>query len=389
MTYLDNSATSYPKAPGCGESMANYLQQEHGNPGRSHYDSANASAGILQNLRIKAASLFNIPDPLRIALVPSSTFALNTAILSCLAADARPGFIISPMEHNAVTRPLWMRKSSMQFPVIISGGKGMLMDPSILRQNIMRLQKQGRRVTVIVSLSSNITGHVNDISSISDLCHRMNCRMILDASQGAGNIDIDVKRLKRLDYMAVPGHKGLMGPQGTGLLYVCPNAPVTPIMVGGTGSGSFDTISSVMPDVLECGTMNTPGFAGLSAAIDYVASVGTQKLLTHKLDLCNFLSERLSGHHGIIPVTDTSLPNSGIFSFNITGMDSQQVAYVLAQNFGIAVRGGFHCSPLGHRYLGTTEVGAVRISPGPFTTEKEMQYAAESILHIASGMSGY
>ena len=384
MTYLDNSATSYPKAPELGSVTSSSIQEPHGNPGRGINSNTTKSAKILQDLRIKVSSLLGISNPLRVALVPSSTYAINTAIYSCITNIKNIAFVISPMEHNAVTRPLWKYKETMNFPIVISGGKGMLMDPVTLRNNIQSLKNQGKNVVVIVTLSSNITGHVNNVTGISSICYETNSTLILDASQGAGSIGINVAGLKRLDYMAIPGHKGLMGPQGTGLLYVSPNSPVIPLILGGTGTGTYDKMTDVMPDILESGTLNLPGLVGLSYAIDYVASVTPQKLLTHKQNMCRIISTRLSKQPGIKAVTDPSFYNSGIYSFNIEGLDSQQVSGILDKDYGITVRGGFHCSPLGHLNLGTSNLGAVRVSPGAFTTEKEMQYACDSILHIVS-----
>ncbi len=380
MTYLDNAATSFPKAPECASAISRFILESTANPGRGNYKTSVKATEMLQHLRIGAAALFGIDDPMRIAIVPSSTYGLNTAIHSIFSGSGNTSAVISPMEHNAVTRPLWKWCNS----IILSGGDGMLMDPIMLSQNLLRLRRRGKKAAIVVTLSSNITGHVNDICGISSVAAEYGCPLVLDASQGAGIVDICVRKLPRLDYMAIPGHKGLMGPQGTGLLYVSPGAPVSPLMFGGTGSGTFDSMTDVMPDVLECGTINSPGVAGLIAAVEYVSSIGPKRIQHHKNNMCHLFASLLKGNSRILPLTDRRFPNSGIYSFNIKGMDSQSVARILDSDYGISVRGGFHCSPLGHRSLGTSDVGAVRVSPGVFTTEKEMQYAAESILHIAS-----
>lgn len=389
MTYLDNGATAFPKAPNLDVATANFFKHSHGNPGRGINRATTEASTILQNLRIKVASLLGIPDPLRIGFVPSSTYALNTAIYSCVSSTKNIAFIISPMEHNSVTRPLWKLKETHNFPIVISGGKGMLMDPYILKNNILNLKLEGKNAVVIVTLSSNITGHVNNVTAISSVCRDTDSVLILDASQGAGAIGINVSGLKRLDYMAVPGHKGLMGPQGTGILYVRPSSPVTPIIQGGTGTGAYDIMTDIMPDCIEAGTINLPGLVGLSHAIDYISNTTANKILEHKQNMCQIISSKLSRTKDILAVTDTSFNNSGIYSFNIAGMDSQKVASILDQDYKITVRGGFHCSPLGHKSLGTSEIGAVRITPGAFTTEKEMQYACDSILHIVSNKDKY
>lgn len=384
MTYLDNAATSFPKAPECASAISNFILENTANPGRGSYKTSVKATEMLQHLRIRAAALFGIDDPMRIAIVPSSTYGLNTAIHSIFSTPGNHSAVISPMEHNAVTRPLWKWCRPSATSITLSGGEGMLMDPGLLRQNVIKLRRKGKKVAIIVTLSSNITGHVNNIYGISAVAAENGCPLILDASQGAGTVDICIRTLPRLDYMAIPGHKGLLGPQGTGLLYVSPGAPVLPLMFGGTGSGPFDTMTDVMPDALECGTINSPGVAGLIAAIDYVSTTGPGRILRHKNSMCNLFASLLESNSRILPLTDRRFTNSGIYSFNIRGMDSQEVARILDSDYGISVRGGFHCSPLGHRSLGTSDVGAVRISPGVFTTEKEMQYAAESVLHIAS-----
>lgn len=379
MIYLDNAATSYPKPQEVYDRVYSFMKETCANPGRSSHEMARKSAECVTNTREGLAALFNIDDPMRIGFAPNATYALNMAIQGVLRKGDH--VVTTAMEHNSVLRPLYELKKNGIISYTIVKPKNRFGE--IDAYAISKAVGINTRL-IVLTASSNVTGTIMPYAEVGEIARKRGVYYLLDASQGAGVLPIDVKTMN-ITMLAFPGHKGLLGPQGTGGLYVDERVSLRSIIQGGTGSRSFETIHpSFMPDILESGTLNTPGIAGLGAAVDFILKTGTKAIKEKKEQLTKLLYERLSGHKKIrLYSTSEEHKNSGIIAFIIEGMDSSEIANILDSKYHIAVRPGFHCAPLAHRELGTEKSGLVRVSIGYFNTPEEIQYVADSIIEIA------
>lgn len=381
MVYLDNAATTWPKPESVYNTVYRFMQSSCANPGRSAHQMARASSSAVMKTREALAALFNIQNPLDIAFTANATQALNMAIQGVLREGDH--VVTTAMEHNSVLRPLCHLKRSglIDYTVVMPYDSCGHISPSAIADAI----RSNTRL-IILSSASNVTGTILPYEEVGRLAREKGILFLVDAAQGAGVLDFDVQSM-HISLLAFPGHKGLMGPQGTGGLYVAPGVEIRPILFGGTGSRSFETIHpDFMPDMLEAGTVNTPGIAGLGAGLQWLAKVGLENIRKKK----KLLLEAFFDAIGRIPSVRiyserNAAMNSGIVSFIIGGMDSSDIGHQLDTKYGIAVRSGFHCAPLAHETLGTMKTGLVRISPGYFNTVEEMEYAARAIRAIARG----
>lgn len=367
MIYLDNAATSFPKPACVMREMDRCMNEYCANPGRGgHALSVKAGLAVTQ-VRETVCRLFNIPDPMNLAFTKNATEALNIAIKGSVTPGCH--VITSEMEHNSVTRPLKTleRDAGISVTTVAGNGSGEI-DPEDLKKEIRRDTK-----LIVCTLSSNVNGVIMPVAEIGRIAREAGITFLLDASQGAGSIPVDVVS-QYIDILAFPGHKGLMGPQGTGGLYVREGLLLRSLMEGGTGSNSEDPYQpEFMPDLFESGTLNTPGIVGLGAAAAYIEAVGFERIRSHKHKLVNMLSEGFSGIPGIklYSLNDISR-NSGIVAINMKDLDSAELSYILDKDYGICTRAGLHCSPSAHRKLGTLHRGIVRFSAGCFNTEDEI-----------------
>lgn len=367
MIYLDNAATSFPKPACVMREMDRCMNEYCANPGRGgHALSVKAGLAVTQ-VRETVCRLFNIPDPMNLAFTKNATEALNIAIKGSVTPGCH--VITSEMEHNSVTRPLKTleRDAGISVTTVAGNGSGEI-DPEDLKKEIRRDTK-----LIVCTLSSNVNGVIMPVAEIGRIAREAGITFLLDASQGAGSIPVDVVS-QYIDILAFPGHKGLMGPQGTGGLYVREGLLLRSLMEGGTGSNSEDPYQpEFMPDLFESGTLNTPGIVGLGAAAAYIEAVGFERIRSHKHKLVNMLSEGFSGISGIklYSLNDISR-NSGIVAINLKDLDSAELSYILDKDYGICTRAGLHCSPSAHRKLGTLHRGIVRFSAGCFNTEDEI-----------------
>jgi selenocysteine lyase/cysteine desulfurase len=237
-----------------------------------------------------------------------------------------------------------------------------------------------------MSLSSNVTGAIMPFADAGKYCRSKDVLFLLDASQGAGVVPIDVESMC-IDILVFPGHKSLLGPQGTGGIYVREGIPLRPIIQGGTGSLSDQlTQPSVYPDALESGTLNVPGIIGLGKGVSYILDTGIEKIYLKKQQLLELLFSALENDERITVFSPPPEQNSGILSLSIEGMDSAEAGYILNKSFGIYVRNGLHCAPCAHQALGTRDRGLVRISPGYFNDESDIDLTIKAIQKIAGGM---
>ncbi|HHW32395.1 MAG TPA: aminotransferase class V-fold PLP-dependent enzyme [Clostridiaceae bacterium] len=379
MVYLDNAATSFPKPEEVYTAIDKCLREFCANPGRGGHRMALASARAVMEAREEISQFFNIDDPLRICFTKNATEALNIAIKSFLSAGDH--VITTCMEHNSVIRPLkgLEKDKGIELTILEEDDPYGLISPEAFRKAIKENTK-----LIISTLSSNVNGIIMPVKEIGRIAREHNIVFLLDASQGAGTIGIDVKEMN-IDLLAFPGHKGLLGPQGTGGLYVRQGLSVKTLLEGGTGSSSIKLIQPQdMPDYLESGTLNTPGIIGLGAGIRFIRRLGIDYIRSHKNNLVKNLVNGIKDIKGIkLYSSDDYENNSGIVALNIGNVNSNQVSYELDKNFDIATRGGLHCSPLAHKKLATLEQGIVRLSVGVFNTVEEIKYTINALKRIS------
>ena len=370
MIYLDNAATTLPKPPSVTAAVSRALLSMS-SPGRGVYAPAMRASNVLLDCRIAAAELFHVPEPEQVIFTFNATHALNLAIRSLASPDSR--VLISGFEHNAVTRPLHALGCELR----IAGRR--LFDPA---DTLAAFRKAiGWASLVVCTQVSNVFGYILPIDEIAELCREKNIPLILDCSQSAGMLDLDFASIGA-DFAAMPGHKGLLGPQGTGLL-LCKDSAM-PLLYGGTGSDSLSqSMPPYLPDRLEAGTHNMPGIAGLLAGIQAVQSRGINRILGHEKHLLSIMLDRLNTAPMLELFSDGGNNQSGVLSLRCRGLDSETLAAALGEQ-GICVRGGLHCAPCAHESAGTAPDGTVRFSPSPFTTETQIIAACDTLLRIAS-----
>lgn len=368
--YLDNAATSFPKAPGVGEAMCRYVERLGRNVGRGSYAPAMEAAGGVLAVREKLAALVGAPDPRNIIFTPGATWGLNLLLRGLL----RPGdrVITSPMEHNAVLRPLeQLRAAGVTVELLPCTDRGEL----VLDGLAERLP--GARA-VALTHASNVSGTMFPIAQVGALCRQAGVFLLVDAAQTLGVLPVDVAAMG-IDGLAFPGHKGLLGPQGIGGLALSPALAqaLEPVVSGGTGSMSESlAMPPFLPDKFEAGTLNLPGIFGLGAALDYLAAEG-EALRARERKLARHLWYRLMELDGEgLRVLGSGEPDRrvGVVSVDFPGRDNGEMAFRLEQEYGVQTRCGLHCAPLAHRTLGTFPQGAVRFSVGPFNTFAEIDY---------------
>ena len=382
--YLDNAATSWPKASGVAEAMATMLQRGPMNPGRSSYRGAVAVERMIEGLRSKLARLFEADDPDHIIFTLNGTDALNMAIKGAVAAANvdRPHVVTTVLEHNSVGRPLRsLRQAGRIELTTLDCDEAGCVDPDAVRT---ALRSDTRLVAV--THASNVTGVIQPIEEIGRRVAETDALLLVDAAQTAGVLPISMRDVP-VDLLATPGHKGLLGPPGTGLLVVGERAAtLPPWREGGTGGDSSHPVQpSEYPHRLEAGTPNVVGLAGLDAAVDHLATSPAGEALTHERTLCHMLIGRLAFDEPfrLLGATDGE-HRVGVVSFELADVDAREAGVVLDQGFDIAVRCGLHCAPGTHRRFGTFPGGAVRVSPGPNNTADDIDALLNALDEIAA-----
>lgn len=382
MIYLDNAATSFPKPESVYTEMEKCMRTYCANPGRGSHAMAVQSSLAVINTREHIAKLLNVSDYLNICFTKNATEALNLAIYGCLTKGDH--VITTCMEHNSVLRPLrTLEKYNGIKLTIVSGDDRGRIDPGQIKKSINK-----RTRLIVCSLSSNVNGIIMPIREISKIASDNEIIFLIDAAQGLGCIEIDLSNMYA-SMVAFPGHKGLMGPQGTGGLYVAPNINLKPIMSGGTGSKSGSLFQpNIMPDKYESGTLNTTGIVGLGAGIKFIEKTGINAIKTKKDALIKRLHAGIAQNRLIkIYSSENTEENSGIVAFNIKGIDSSEICDSLDKNYSIASRSGLHCAPLAHNHFKTQNSGIVRLSVGWFNSINEIDKAIQSINKIAYEVS--
>ena len=381
MIYLDNAATSYPKPDKVYDEILKCMKEYCANPGRGGHELSIRSGRAVMEVRETIADFFNIKDPMRLIFTKNATEALNIAIKGVLKSGDH--VITTSMEHNSVIRPLKTLERDCGIELTIVGGNEFgEIDPEDFRKSI----KSNTRM-IICTLSSNVNGIIMPIKDIGGIAREKNIIFLVDASQGAGTLEVDVE-YNNIDLMAFPGHKALLGPQGTGGLYVSREIEINSILQGGTGSSSENMFQpEILPDALESGTLNTPGIVGLGQGIGFINSFGLLNIKNYKSLLINQIYDGLSCINGVIMYSKKeSNNNSGIVAFNFKEIDSTEVSYVLDKAYGIASRAGLHCAPMAHQTLGTIKYGVVRLSVGCFNTKDEIDILINALREISDNM---
>jgi len=376
MIYFDNAATSFPKPAQVIDAVGKCLQGYAGNPGRSGHELALEAGRAVFSAREKLAQFFNIADPMQVIFTLNATDALNLALHGFLQAGDR--VVTTSMEHNSVLRPLAdLRQRGVTHEIVWADPRG-----EIALDDLRRAISKKTNL-VVVNHASNVCGTVQPIREIGAMCRQLGIPFLVDASQSAGQLTIDVEQ-DRIDLLAAAGHKSLLGPQGTGFLYIRPGIEIAPLRQGGTGSRSEDTFQpEIMPDRYESGTLNTPGIVGLAAGLDFINQETQGKIVAHEKNLIDTLLAGLSEIDGLVlygPRQDKG--RAAVVAFGIGDLDSGEIAHLLGQK-GICCRPGLHCAPLAHQSIGSFETGAVRLSPGFFNTLEEIEAAIRMCWQIS------
>ncbi len=403
MIYLDNAATSFPKAPGVGEACARFIANDAANPGRAGHRMAVAAEEMLDNLRLKLARLVNAPDHRRMVFTLNGTDALNIGIKGVVfsrwaeraaasgGGEGRPHVVTSVLEHNSVSRPLQALADAGRIDLTRVGCD----DDGLIDPDNVKSAFTPSTVLVVLTHASNVTGTIQDAAAVGRCCREAEVLFMLDAAQTVGVLPIDVEAM-HIDLLAFPGHKSLLGPTGTGALWVgerCPGPDESsalphrfaPYREGGTGGDSATpTQPALYPYYLEGGTPNTVGLAGLAAGLDHVLAHPMQETLQHEQLLCRRVIELIDADERFT-LLGSADPASrvGTVSFTVRDLPAADAGSILDDSFDIAVRPGLHCSPYAHRRFGTFPDGAVRVSPGAFTTDGDVDALVEALDQIA------
>ena len=376
MIYLDNAATTLHKPPQVEEAVLAALRTA-GNPGRGAHEPTLHAARLVYAAREALAQLFCAQDPSSIAFASNATEALNIALDGLFA----PGdhIITTICEHNSVLRPLYrLRTQGIELSMTDVDEKAQIRYDQwehLLRPNTKAL---------VVTGASNVTGNLTDLTYAAKFAHQNGLLLIVDAAQTAGAQPTNVEKLG-IDVLCFTGHKALLGPQGTGGLYVRSGLRIAPLVVGGSGIHSFDERHPAeMPTALEAGTLNVPGLAGLCAGVQWILEQGVESLAQKEAALTRLFLQKVLSIPGVKVYGDPeTFPRAPIVSLNIGQEDSARVADILWEEYGICVRAGAHCAPRMHYALGTETQGVVRFSFSHFNTEDEILSAAQAVQELA------
>ncbi|MFK7692288.1 aminotransferase class V-fold PLP-dependent enzyme [Paenibacillus sp. HJGM_3] len=376
--YFDHAASSWPKPPAVVEAMTRCITEFAANPGRGSHQLGVRASRVLFEGRKQLAQLFDIANPNDISYALNTTAALNLAIKGYV----KPGdhVICTGVEHNSVRRPLEYMRTHHQVQVSYAP---MDVQGNVDLQQLERLI-QPNTTLMVCNHSSNLLGTILPLEAIGAMMKKHGVKLLVDAAQTAGVLEIDVQAMG-IDMLAFPGHKGLLGPQGTGGLYIAPDLELEPLLHGGTGSQS-EAIEQpkVRPDRYEAGTQNTVGIAGLVEGVKFIRNETVERIHTKEWTQIQMLMEGLMAIPGVVLYgPELGVNKTGIVAFNVAQAEASEVAFILDQSFQIAVRSGYHCTPLAHETAGTFGSGAVRASIGYYTTNQEVEQFIHAIQEIS------
>ena len=373
MIYLDSAATTFQKPASVRAAMIKALDT-CASPGRGGHRPAIAAAEKLYECRERASRLFDVEDPERVIMTFNATHGLNIAIRSLVSPGDR--VVISGYEHNSVTRPL----NAVGARIVVADSPVFDREAAIRAFDSAITPGTG---AVVINHVSNVFGFVLPVREVADMCRSRGVPFIVDASQSAGVLKVSARELMA-DFIAMPGHKGLYGPQGTGILIV--KGEHRPLLYGGTGSNSLSReMPDFLPDGLEAGTHNMPGIAGLCEGLAFLERTGIDNIAAHERKLAESLVSGLSGIRGVrVFAADDDRDQTGVVSFELDGMASEEAGERLS-SMGFAVRAGLHCAPLAHASVGTARRGTVRASVSAFNTKSEINLFLRAVEKISEG----
>lgn len=375
MIYLDNGATSFPKPKGMISAMEECILNYCGNPGRSGHNMSMKTGEDVYHARRYVAELFNIEEADRLIFTKNTTEALNMGLYGFLERGSH--VITTSMEHNSVLRPLKALEKRGICHSIVSGNQKGEINPKDIEKAIKSNTK-----LIVVTAASNVTGTKMPLKEIGEIARKYKIAFMVDGAQGAGSMDLDVQKLN-IDILAIPGHKGLLGPLGTGCLYVAPDLKIKPVQQGGTGTESKSRIQPEdFPEGFESGTINAPALIGLGYSAKFVQKIGVEVIGKYEEELITYLDEQLLNMDFVSLYGPEAFKKTGISLINIDGMEAEEVTAILNSKYDIAVRGGFHCAGLAHKTIGTWEKGGVRISVGPFNTKRDIEKVVDAVWQI-------
>jgi cysteine desulfurase family protein len=384
---MDNAATSFPKPLGVTEAMVRYAKDLGASAGRGAYAEAMETGGLIADCRRRLNRLFHGQNADHFIFTLNCTDALNLAIKGLIPTAEKSHAICTHIDHNSILRPLnaLQDQGALEQTRVGVDSKTALVDPDDIRKAI-------RPDTKLIAIThvSNVTGTVQPIREIGRIAREHGVPLIVDAAQSAGHVPIDVQA-DFIDLLAAPGHKALLGPLGTGFLYIRPGLEkqLRTLREGGTGSVSEDDRQpDFLPDKYEPGSHNAIGIIGLAEGVKYVADQTVEKLAAHDLDLVRTFLEGVSNIDGLTYFGPQGVKNRvGVFAVRIDGYDPQELSAILESQFGILTRSGIHCAPLAHAAIGTLDTGgATRFSFGPFLSKQDVKYATDALAEIAGGI---
>jgi len=377
MIYLDNAATTLRKPPQVIDAVVQAMDS-FGNSARGTHEGSLTASRVIYDTRCKLASLFGCKRADHVAFACNSTEALNISIHGCIRSGDH--VISTDLEHNSVLRPLYRleREKGVSLSFVPADRQG-----NIDYADFEKLLRPDTRA-VICTHASNLTGNVLDLTRIGQFAHAHGLMFLVDASQSAGVLPIDMEKMQ-IDVLCFTGHKSLMGPQGTGGLCVREGVDIAPWKVGGTGVQTYsESQPAQMPTRLEAGTLNGHGIAGLSAALDFLQETGIGTIHAHETALLRRFVEGVRNIPGVTLYGNFDCERTAVAALNIGSLDSGEVSDILSEDYGIATRPGAHCAPRLHRALGTEGQGAVRFSFGWYNTEEEADAAVRAVREIAT-----
>lgn len=375
MIYLDNGATSFPKPAESMGAMLGCMSQYCGNPGRSgHYMSMKTGEEVYHSRR-KIAGLFNIDQAQRLVFTKNTTEALNLGMMGLLKSGDH--VVTTSMEHNSVLRPLkTLEKRGVEHTIVKGDERG-----RVSASKIMEAVRPDTRM-IVMTAASNVTGTKMPLKEVGKIAAEKHIIFMVDGAQAAGSSVIDVEAM-HIDMLAVPGHKGLLGPLGTGALYVRDGLALSPLLAGGTGTESKSRLQPKdFPEGFEAGTINAPGIIALGCSVAFVEKIGPEVIGKYEEELIACLEEDLRNMSHIHLYGPEPSEKTGICLLNCDGTGAEELTALLSDEFGIAVRGGYHCAGLAHKTIGTWQTGAVRVSVGPYNTKRDMKALAEALWKV-------
>ncbi len=372
MIYLDNAATSYPKHESVSRKMEEVMRYIGGSPGRGSHKMALSANRIVFGARESIARLLNIKDSSRIVFTKNATEAINLALKGLLKAGDH--VITTNIEHNSVTRTLSrLEDAGVKVTTIPAEDNGNVDIKKI--ENAMRADTK----LVCVTHASNVFGTIIPVSELGDLCSQKCILLMVDAAQTLGSVPMDIE-LMNIDILAATGHKALLGPQGTGFLYIKEGIEPLPLIDGGTGE---DENMEEMPESLESGTLNTPSIGGLMAGVEFILREDVRKIRAYEKGLISHLLSELTKIDVVnILRKHSAKERASLVSFNIEGREPGEISYILDERFSIMTRSGLHCAPLAHKAAGTYPGGAIRVSPGYLNTPNDIEEFIKAIKEI-------